>query len=149
MVPTLIIGGRYSDSRGVLQYNNTFDASAVKRLYVIQNTDPSFIRGWQGHRIEQRWFSALSGSFEIHLIKIDNWKSPSKSLQTAIFNLNSENLDVLYVPAGYITRIQSKVNDAKLLVMSDHLLGKSNDEYRFPLNYFDNKKSSKKNDKKN
>lgn len=137
MAPKLIIGGRHSDCRGVLQYNNAFDALEVKRLYIIENTDSSFIRGWQGHRIEQRWFTVLQGSFEIRLIKIDDWERPSKDLNVTVFNLDSEKLDVLHIPPGYISSIQSNVNEAKLLVMSDYLLGKTNDEYRFSLDYFD------------
>ena len=31
-------------------------------------------RRWQGHKVEQRWFSAMNGIFEIELIKVDDWK---------------------------------------------------------------------------
>ena len=69
----LVIGNRFADSRGVLAYNNDFDASAVKRIYFIENVDTNFVRAWQGHKIEQRWFTAVSGSFEIRIIAIDDW----------------------------------------------------------------------------
>jgi hypothetical protein len=41
-------------------YNNDFDFSEIKKMYTIENSSIEFIRVWQGHRIEQRWFSALN-----------------------------------------------------------------------------------------
>ena len=69
MTPTLILGGNYEDDRGILKYNNEFDISLVKRMYIIENVDTVFIRCWQGHKIEQRWFTAVVGKFKIDLIK--------------------------------------------------------------------------------
>ena len=56
MVPKLIKGNRHEDARGTLIYNNDFEASAIKRIYVIENQNTDFIRAWQGHKIEQRWY---------------------------------------------------------------------------------------------
>ena len=81
MVPKIITGGSYSDDRGTLRLNNSFDATCIKRIYLIENNDPTFVCGWQGHRIEQRWFSVLQGSFKIELIAIDNRENPSKELK--------------------------------------------------------------------
>lgn len=78
MIPKIIKGENHNDSRGILFYNNDFDASAIKRLYVIDNHKTNFIRAWQGHKIEQRWFSVMQGSFKIKLTKIDNWEHPFK-----------------------------------------------------------------------
>ena len=136
MLPHLIKGNSYTDERGTLQFNNDFNALGVKRLYTIQNKDTSFIRGWQGHKIEQRWFSVVQGSFQIKLIAIDDWDCPLPSLQQQQFILNSQNMDVLHVPAGYVSSIQGIEPSSKLLLMSDFLLGEINDEYRFDLDYF-------------
>lgn len=105
-------------------------------MYVIENKNPNFKRGWQGHKIEQRWFSAMTGSFEIKLINVDDWGNPSSDLKPYVFFLSSENLDVLHIPQGYISCIQSKEETAKLLVMSDYLLGEIKDEYKYPLEHF-------------
>ena len=70
----LIQGNISRDQRGVLKYNNDFDLTEIKRLYIIQNDSKNIIRGWQGHKIEQRWFTSLSGIFKINLIEIDNWE---------------------------------------------------------------------------
>ena len=54
MEPRLIKGVEFTDNRGVLLFNNTFDASLVKRMYTISNHDLNFVRGWQGHHIEKK-----------------------------------------------------------------------------------------------
>lgn len=136
MIPTLINGNCHSDPRGFLLYNNDFDVSAIKRIYTIENQGIDFVRAWQGHKIQQRWFVAVQGSFKIKLIKIDDWEHPSKELSPHEFILNSEKLDVLYVPSGYANSIQSMAEGARLLVMADYLLGEVDDEYRFAPDYF-------------
>jgi dTDP-4-dehydrorhamnose 3,5-epimerase-like enzyme len=136
MLPKTITGGTHSDTRGTVRFNNSFDATAIKRIYVIENNETTFVRGWQGHRIEQRWFSVLQGSFKIELIAIDNWENPSRDLKSLSFIVNSVTLDVLHVPQGYVSSIQALEEGAKLLVMSDYLLGAIQDEYRFEIDYF-------------
>lgn len=137
MVPRIVSGGSHSDMRGTLRFNNSFDATPIKRMYVIENKDTAFVRGWQGHRIEQRWFSVLQGSFKIELIAIDNWESPSKKAEIITYILDSEKLDILYVPKGYISSIQALSVESKLLAMSDYRLNEINDEYRFSIDYFE------------
>ena len=136
MIPKIIRGGSNTDSRGTLLYNNNFDASGIKRIYVIENKETTFVRGWQGHRIEQRWFSVLQGSFKIELIAIDDWDNPSKDVERFSFIVDAAKLDVLHVPSGYVSSIQSLEEGAKLLVMADYLLGEVQDEYRFDIDYF-------------
>lgn len=135
-IPKLIAGGVHEDDRGKLHYNNAFVASEVKRIYTITNKDQDFIRAWTGHKIERRWFSAIGGSFQIKLIQIDNWESPSKDLPQLQFSLSSESLDVLSIPSGYVTSIQATEESSKLLVMADYMLGELKDEYRFEKTYF-------------
>lgn len=136
VLPQLIEGNSHADDRGVLQFNNDFNALGVKRIYTIQNRDTEFIRGWQGHKIEQRWFSVVQGSFKISLIAIDDWNAPSTNLIQHEFILDSNKMDVLLVPFGYVSSIQSLEKSSKLLLMSDYLLGEINDEYRYDSNYF-------------
>lgn len=134
--PEIIRGNHHSDARGTLTFNNDFNAIAIKRIYTVGNASTDFIRAWQGHQIEQRWFSAMVGSFIIKLIKIDSWENPSKDLPVLEFILSSENLDVLHVPAGYVSSIQAKEAASKLMAFADYSLGEIEDEYRFPVNYF-------------
>lgn len=128
-LPQIIKGSNYEDNRGKLYFNNNFDASEIKRIYFIENCDENFVRGWQGHQIEQRWFSAVSGSFEIEVIAI-NQLVINDFNNVKIFEIEASNCDVLHVPNGFATSIKAKSIDAKLLVMADFLLGEINDEFR-------------------
>jgi dTDP-4-dehydrorhamnose 3,5-epimerase-like enzyme len=136
MKPKLIIGSCHSDPRGSLFYNNDFDSSIIKRIYVIENQNNDLVRQWQGHKIEQRWFSVITGKFKVKLIKIDDWENPSKDLDYSIFIIDGSKLNVLHVPQGYVSSIQSLEEKSKLLVMADYQLGEINDEYKFEVDHF-------------
>jgi dTDP-4-dehydrorhamnose 3,5-epimerase-like enzyme len=136
VLPQIIKGNSHADERGVLQFNNDFNALGVKRIYTIQNRDTEFVRGWQGHKIEQRWFSAVHGSFKILLIAIDDWIAPSRDLKQHEFIIDANKMDVLHVPSGYVSSIQALEESSKLLLMSDYLLGEISDEFRYDSNYF-------------
>lgn len=139
MKPELILGNVFNDERGILQYNNDFNSSLIKRIYFIENTSIELERGWQGHKIEERWFTVVTGSVKINLVKIENWETPDHNLEPEMFVLNCKNYNVLHVPAGYITCIQSVEKNSKLMVMSNFVLGEINDEFRFPLETFKRK----------
>ncbi|WP_086478538.1 cupin domain-containing protein [Arenibacter amylolyticus] len=139
MKPKLIKGGSHSDDRGSIQFNNDFNSIDIKRIYTIENKSPEFIRAWQGHSIERRWFSAIKGSFDIKLIQIDNKENPNKNAKVYTFILKNEKLDILCVPSGYVSSIQALEENSKLLAMSDYLLGEVKDELRFEPNYFTTK----------
>lgn len=134
----ITVGNRHNDERGIITFNNEFDASQIKRIYTIENHSLDFIRGWQGHKIEQRWFAAMKGEFEIWTIEIDDFDQPSKDLKISKYQLNDESLTYLHIPSGYITAIQAKKDGSKLLVLADYALGEIQDEYRFALDYFKN-----------
>ncbi len=71
------------------------------------------------------------------MIAVDNWDAPSKKMERLTFFINAGKLDVLHVPAGYVTSIQSLDENSKLLVMADYLLGELEDDYRYPVDYFE------------
>tara|TARA_B110000090_G_C13170337_1_gene365144 strand:+ start:151 stop:588 length:438 start_codon:yes stop_codon:yes gene_type:complete len=135
-LPKIIKGNSFTDIRGTIYFNNSFDTSEIKRMYIIQNSSVNVIRGWQGHKVEHRWFSALQGEFEIHLIEVDNWETPSKDLQSIKYNLSSDKMNVLHVPAGYVSSIRSKESASKLLAMSNYGIEEIKDEYRYENDYF-------------
>lgn len=135
-MPKIIAGNCHKDHRGLLFFNNDFDMTNIKRMYVIENNSIHLIRGWQGHKIEQRWFSAIIGSFNIQLIKIDNWEKPTLTLPKLFITLDSKHLDILHIPSGYISSIQAIEKDSKLLVFSDYHLSEINDDFRFSTEYF-------------
>lgn len=135
MIPKIIPGHSHTDDRGTLTFNNSFDASEVKRFYTIENKDINFVRGWQGHKIEQRWFNAIKGSFVIEILKITYFEDSNSDITPLRFILTAFNMDILHVPQGYLTSIQALENDSKLILMSDYMLGEINDEIRYPLNF--------------
>lgn len=132
----LLEGKKHQDERGIITYNNDFDASQIKRIYTIENQSTDFIRGWQGHKIEQRWFTCMKGSFEISVMALDNFENPSKDLTVRKYLLTDEALTYLHIPPGCITAVQAIQKESKLLVFTDYRLGEINDEYRFSLDYF-------------
>lgn len=125
--PRLIKGGVFMDERGTLFFNNEFDVSLVKRIYAISNHDVEFVRGWQGHNIEKRWFMPLFGEFTILVKKV---VALSEQTEEQKFILNGSTLDVLYVPNGYHTAIISMQQDSKLMVMSDYYFNEIDDDLR-------------------
>lgn len=136
MKSKVIKGGKHTDDRGTLIYNNDVDFSEVRRIYFIENKDTLFERAWQGHKIEQRWFAAIRGTFLIRIIAIDDWVIPNVSLNQEIYTLETDDFRVLHVPKGYVSSIQALEVNSKLMVMGDYLLGKIQDEYRFSADYF-------------
>lgn len=132
----LLKGNKHQDARGIITFNNDFDASQIKRIYTIANASTEFIRGWQGHKIEQRWFACIKGSFEISVIEIDDFEKPSRDLTIQKYLLTDDVLTYLHIAAGCITAIQAKEEGSKLLVLADYGLGEISDEYRYSLDYF-------------
>jgi dTDP-4-dehydrorhamnose 3,5-epimerase-like enzyme len=96
------------------------------------------VRGWQGHKVEQRWLSAVSGSFEIEIVHTDFFEGSETLLKSSKFSLNALNLDILHIPPGYVTSIKALEMDSKLMLMSDYRLGEIEDEIRYPLHYKNN-----------
>ena len=129
-------GKSHNDDRGIITYNNEFDASVIKRIYTIENHSTEFVRGWQGHKIEQRWFASIRGSFEVSVIEVDDFENPSIDSKIQRYILDDKTLTYLHVPSKCITAIMSLEDHSKLLVLSDYALGEIQDEYRFPLEKF-------------
>lgn len=135
-----ILGGIAKDHRGQIRFVNDFDMSEVKRFYIIKNTDLELIRGWRAHRIEQRWFYVLSGSFKIDIVEIDNWEQASKDLAVKTEIVKSADNKVLHLSSGYGTAFQAIEEGSELLVFSDFGIENApQDDYTYPLDYFVNK----------
>ncbi|HZW76817.1 MAG TPA: WxcM-like domain-containing protein [Flavobacteriaceae bacterium] len=132
----LFQGNSFNDERGTITFNNDFDLSKIKRIYTIENRDTEFIRGWQGHEIEERWFACISGSFEIGVREVHDFEQPYDDKETVKYILDDETLTYLHIPKGHITAIKANEPKSKLLVLADHHLGEVKDEYRYPLEQF-------------
>jgi dTDP-4-dehydrorhamnose 3,5-epimerase-like enzyme len=129
---SIINGGFSEDFRGRLDYINDFDLSKIKRMYFTMNAEVGFFRGWQGHKIESRWFFCVKGRFEVKLVEIDDWDNPSAILEPKVYILEEKNPQVLYIPNGYINGFSSLEKSSKLMILSNFNLGENpNDEVRF------------------
>src|SRR5690606_24557322 len=137
----IIQGGIAKDKRGQIRFVNDCDMAQVKRFYIIKNTDTELVRGWRAHRMEQRWFYALSGGFSIDLVRIDNWDRASPELPVETKNIRADENQILHVPAGYGTAFQALEADSELLVFADYPIDNAkNDDYTYPVDYFVNRK---------
>ncbi|KGE14291.1 WxcM-like domain-containing protein [Sphingobacterium deserti] len=135
-----IQGGIAQDDRGDIRFVNEFDMSEVKRFYIIKNADTDLIRGWRAHRIEQRWFYVLSGSFALDLVQIDDWHTPSRNLSVERKVLKARSMQILHIPAGYGTAFQAMEADSELLVFADHgIEHAAKDDFTWPEPYFENR----------
>ena len=132
---SIINGGFFEDSRGRLDYVNDLDLSKIKRIYFTTNTEVGFFRGWQGHKIESRWFFCVKGSFEVKLVEIDDWDNPSDILEPKVYILEEKKTQVLYIPNGYVNGFSSLEKSSKLMILSNFNLGENNnDDVRFESN---------------
>jgi dTDP-4-dehydrorhamnose 3,5-epimerase-like enzyme len=142
----LIINANISfDDRGEILHCNSFDFQKykIKRFYEIKNHNINFIRAWHGHKLEKKYILILQGSLKICLIKIDNWKNPSKKKRIFNYFLNEKKPQVLYVPGGYAHGTQNLTKDTRFMVFSTFSVKESiKDDYRFDHNYWNNWKTN-------
>lgn len=132
-----IQGGIAKDQRGQIRFVNDFDMSEVKRFYIIKNQDIDLMRGWRAHRIEQRWFYVLSGSFVVNIVQIDDWQEASRNLPVERKVIDSRENQVLHLSPGYATAFRALEQESELLVFADYGIDHATkDDYTYPLDYF-------------
>lgn len=132
-----IPGGIAEDHRGSIRFVNDFDMTEVKRFYIIENKDTETIRGWRAHRIEQRWFYVLEGTFLLKTVKIDDWENASPHLPVEEQILRKADQQVIHVPVGYGTAFQALEPGSRLLVFADYGIEHAKeDDYTWPADYF-------------
>jgi dTDP-4-dehydrorhamnose 3,5-epimerase-like enzyme len=130
--PEILTGENYADERGELFYNNDFDLSAVKRMYIIKHHDKSIVRAWQGHRREHKFFKCIKGSFVISWKKIDDFTNPTDNNIPEHTILKKTENKVLSIPPGYANGFKALESDSELMVFSDHYLADcADDNIRF------------------
>ncbi|MFH6994867.1 hypothetical protein [Flavobacterium sp. FlaQc-48] len=137
MIPKIIEGGNFSDHRGTISYVNDFKFTDIERFYIIRNSQQNPIRAWQGHKLDTKNFYCLTGSFNIHFVKIDNWENPSKELTVETIFVSANDSKIVHIPAGYANAIESLEKDSKLISFSTlPLANVEDDDIRYPSNYW-------------
>jgi len=137
MIPKIIQGGNFSDHRGTISYVNDFKFTDIERFYIISNSEGNPIRAWQGHKLDTKNFYCLTGSFNIHFIKIDNWENPSKELTVETIYVSANDSKIVHIPAGYANAIESLEKDSKLISFSTlPLANVGDDDVRYASDYW-------------
>ena len=133
----LIKGGVHVDERGKIVFVNGFQLDMVCRFYHIHQSDPDFIRAWQGHKHESKWFHCVKGSFLIQSIEVDHWAHPSRQIKPKSFVLKDQDCEILHIPGGHANGFKALQRDSILLVFSNMTVDQSKeDDYRFPPHYW-------------
>jgi len=125
------------DDRGYLRFCNSFDLTRYVRFYDVTNYQSNFIRAWHGHKKESKAAVVREGSAMICLVKIENWKKPSKKLEIKKFFLSQKKPKILEIPAGYANGFMSLEPNTKITFYSDKNTRDSlGDDYRFDYNFW-------------
>ena len=137
MQPKIIQGSNHSDARGEVSFVNDFDFSGIKRFYTITNAHTAQFRAWQGHKLDNKNFYCVAGSFDIYFVKIDDWNNPSRDLKVEKITLSASDSKVLCIPSGFANGIKSLKSNSKLLSFSTLPLDNVvEDDVRFDSNYW-------------
>lgn len=135
----IVNGEIFRDHRGRIASLNGFRFDGVARVYFITHPDVSVIRGWQGHKLEKKWFYCVRGAFRIGVVEIDDWEKPSKELKPEVIGLSEEESRIVCVPEGFATCIKADVPDSTLMVLSGKTMAEAAatpDIYRFDKDYW-------------
>jgi dTDP-4-dehydrorhamnose 3,5-epimerase len=122
-----ISGGQFTDRRGVLKFFNDFDMKPIRRMYLIE---PAFgqIRAWQGHKIEQKWFFVLQGSFLIQTVSMQEHQQRKTAIVLA------EDNKVIHIASGSYNGFEALEEGSKLLVFSNQSVDEAAaDDFRMNL----------------
>ena len=131
----LLKGGRHTDERGVLLFNNNFDLTPVKRFYIVLHPGINVVRAWQGHQHEHKYFMCIKGSFVVAWKEIDDLNNPINDTNAEFEILKASENKVLSVPAGHANGLKALIPDSEIMVFSDHKLGENlDDNIRFDKN---------------
>ncbi len=117
----VIEGGMAVDYRGTVSYVNDFDFSDVKRFYVVENHQKSFLRAWKGHKKEAKYVYAVSGNAVVGVVNLE-----TEEMQRIV--LSSKKPRILYIPPGHAIGFKALTDDTKLIFFSPCTLAESLDD---------------------
>lgn len=133
-------GGMAIDKRGVVRFCNSFNPTAlgIKRMYQIENHRVGFVRAWHGHKVEEKYVYVPFGAAVIGMVKIHDWKQPSRGSSVDSVVLSASMPSVLHIPAGYANGSMSLVPDTQIIHFSTVTLEESKeDDFRWDWDWFD------------
>lgn len=136
-IPSLITGDNFIDERGLLSFFPEFDFLNVKRCYIVENFSKSLIRGFHGHKIEEKYALVSSGSALFKVVKMDSFPNPSKKNSLYGFTLSYRKPEILHIPAGFAHGFRALEQCTKIIFFSTATLSQSKqDDFRIPYDYY-------------
>jgi dTDP-4-dehydrorhamnose 3,5-epimerase len=107
----VINGNLDKDERGIVRFVNNFEMTQVKRMYCIE-PKLSFIRAWQGHKKETKWFYVAKGSFLVKTVDMLNFDKKE-------YNLNDTESIILEINGGHYNGFEALEDGSVLMVFSN------------------------------
>ena len=142
--PFIIQGGIYSDQRGTLRFVNDFLMNDVVRFYIIRHNNEEFVRAWQAHKQERKYFYVMKGRFAVAYLKLNNFDNPDMSLKSEYTVLSEQESKVLAIPEEYANGLKALEPGSEIMVFSNLTVEESKkDDYRFPAKWWLNWKKIK------
>lgn len=123
--PQIIKGGTFKDHRGEMRFVNDFKFDNVNRFYFIKHHDVHFVRAWQGHQFETKYFYPISGRFVVAWVKIDDFEFPSLDLAPNFYIIDSQKSEILFIPKGYANGLKAMETESEVMIFSDMELEQS------------------------
>ncbi|HXW16662.1 MAG TPA: dTDP-4-dehydrorhamnose 3,5-epimerase family protein [Candidatus Acidoferrales bacterium] len=131
-VPCLLPGGLSVDDRGQLTFVQGFNFANVRRFYVVENFSTSVVRAFHGHRREEKYVFALTGSAIVAAVELADVSHPDPNSKPFRFVLSARSPGILHIPAGFANGFRALEPKTRLLFFSSATLEDSvKDDYRF------------------
>lgn len=115
--PEIIQGGSHTDQRGTISFVNDFKFKGVERFYTIHHPDTQFIRAWQGHTQESKYYYPVKGSWLIAWVKMD-FSIPEEDWEKESVILKASENKILYLPRGYANGFRALEADSIIMGFS-------------------------------
>ncbi len=109
---------RFTDARCYLQCVNNFTYQDICRFYKIRNSHTTFIRAWQGYKIEHKYFCVPEGSFDIAWVEVDDFDIRSPLMSNYVI-FSSDKPGILSIPRSFASGIKALTPLAILTVYSN------------------------------
>lgn len=134
---SILKGGKFTNEKGTIKFANEFDFKGIKRFYAIELPKRNLIRAFHGHFKESKSVFVTSGSLLLCVVKLDDKKNPSKKNKVKKIILDSQNPQIVNVPAGFANGIMSLEKNTQVIFYSNKSVKDSEaDDYRFPEDYW-------------
>ena len=132
---SFIDGEVFTDNRGLITSNNSFNLNEIKRMYTIYQLSTKVIRACQRHLLETKYFKCIKDEF------IVTWKGlannfPRISDKDPEFKILNDNCNqIIKILNVYADGVKAREKNSSILVFSDFELNESlNNEIRFDKN---------------